>query len=34
MITYLLIINKVIKSRYGLIMATINDDEEVATASE
>ena len=30
MVTYLLIINKVIKSRYGLIMATINDDEEVA----
>jgi branched-chain amino acid transport system permease protein len=30
MISYLLVINKVIKSRYGLIMATINDDEEVA----
>jgi branched-chain amino acid transport system permease protein len=30
MITYLWVINKVIKSRYGLIMATINDDEEVA----
>ncbi len=30
MITYLLVINKVIKSRYGLIMATINDDEEVS----
>ena len=30
MISYLLVINKVMKSRYGLIMATINDDEEVA----
>jgi branched-chain amino acid transport system permease protein len=30
MVSYLWIINKVIKSRYGLIMATINDDEEVA----
>jgi branched-chain amino acid transport system permease protein len=30
MLSYLLIINKVMKSRYGLIMATINDDEEVA----
>jgi branched-chain amino acid transport system permease protein len=30
MISYLLVINKVIKSRYGLIMASINDDEEVA----
>ena len=30
MISYLLVINKVVKSRYGLIMATINDDEEVA----
>ena len=30
MISYLLIVNKIIKSRYGLIMATINDDEEVA----
>jgi branched-chain amino acid transport system permease protein len=30
MITYLWVINKVIKSRYGLIMAAINDDEEVA----
>jgi branched-chain amino acid transport system permease protein len=24
------IVNKVLKSRYGLIMATVNDDEEVA----
>lgn len=30
MIAYLWGINKVMKSRYGLIMATINDDEEVA----
>lgn len=30
MVSYLWIINKVIKSRYGLIMAAINDDEEVA----
>ncbi|MGA2526488.1 MAG: branched-chain amino acid ABC transporter permease [Smithellaceae bacterium] len=30
MVLYLLVINKVIKSRYGLIMAAINDDEEVA----
>jgi branched-chain amino acid transport system permease protein len=30
MVGYLWGINKVIKSRYGLIMATINDDEEVA----
>jgi branched-chain amino acid transport system permease protein len=30
MFAYLLIVNKVLKSRYGLIMATINDDEEVA----
>ena len=30
MVLYLWIINKVIKSRYGLIMAAINDDEEVA----
>lgn len=30
MFAYLWIINKVLKSRYGLIMATINDDEEVA----
>lgn len=30
MYAYLWIINKVLKSRYGLIMATINDDEEVA----
>jgi len=30
MVSYLLVINKVMKSRYGLIMATINDDEEVA----
>jgi branched-chain amino acid transport system permease protein len=30
MLFFLLVINKVIKSRYGLIMATINDDEEVA----
>jgi branched-chain amino acid transport system permease protein len=30
MLLYLLIINKVMNSRYGLIMATINDDEEVA----
>jgi branched-chain amino acid transport system permease protein len=27
---YLLVVNKILKSRYGLIMATINDDEEVA----
>ena len=30
MVLYLLVINKVVKSRYGLIMAAINDDEEVA----
>jgi len=30
MLLYLLIVNKVLKSRYGLIMATVNDDEEVA----
>ncbi len=30
MLLYLLVTNKIIKSRYGLIMATINDDEEVA----
>jgi branched-chain amino acid transport system permease protein len=30
MVLFLLVINKVIKSRYGLIMAAINDDEEVA----
>lgn len=30
MLLYLLIVNKLLKSRYGLIMATINDDEEVA----
>jgi branched-chain amino acid transport system permease protein len=30
MVLFLWIINKVIKSRYGLIMAAINDDEEVA----
>lgn len=30
MLFYLLIVNKTIKSRYGLIMAAINDDEEVA----
>ena len=30
MYAYLWIINKVLKSRYGLIMASINDDEEVA----
>jgi len=30
MLFYLLIVNKILKSRYGLIMATINDDEEVA----
>jgi branched-chain amino acid transport system permease protein len=30
MLLYLLVVNKVLKSRYGLIMATINDDEEVA----
>ncbi len=30
MLFFLLVVNKVIKSRYGLIMATINDDEEVA----
>jgi branched-chain amino acid transport system permease protein len=30
LLLYLLITNKVLKSRYGLIMATVNDDEEVA----
>ncbi len=30
MLIYLLVANKILKSRYGLIMATINDDEEVA----
>jgi branched-chain amino acid transport system permease protein len=30
MFCYLLIVNKILKSRYGLIMAAINDDEEVA----
>jgi len=30
MLLYLLIVNKILKSRYGLIMAAINDDEEVA----
>jgi branched-chain amino acid transport system permease protein len=30
MLIFLLAVNKIIKSRYGLIMATINDDEEVA----
>jgi branched-chain amino acid transport system permease protein len=30
MIAYVLFINKILKSRYGLIMATINDDEDVA----
>ena len=30
MLVYLLVINKLLNSRYGLIMATINDDEEVA----
>ena len=30
MVLFLWIINKVVKSRYGLIMAAINDDEEVA----
>ncbi|MCK9273491.1 MAG: branched-chain amino acid ABC transporter permease [Syntrophales bacterium] len=30
MLLYLLITNKVLKSRYGLIMATVNDDEDVA----
>lgn len=30
MLLYLLVVNKVLKSRYGLIMATINDDEDVA----
>jgi len=30
MLLYLLVVNKILKSRYGLIMATINDDEEVA----
>jgi branched-chain amino acid transport system permease protein len=30
MLAYLLVINKMLKSRYGLIMAAINDDEEVA----
>jgi branched-chain amino acid transport system permease protein len=30
MLIYLLMANKILKSRYGLIMAAINDDEEVA----
>ncbi len=30
MLIYFLVINKILKSRYGLIMAAINDDEEVA----
>ncbi len=30
MIGYVLFVNKIMKSRYGLIMATINDDEDVA----
>jgi branched-chain amino acid transport system permease protein len=30
LLLFLLITNKVLKSRYGLIMATVNDDEEVA----
>jgi len=30
MFAYLWFINKILKSRYGLIMASINDDEEVA----
>jgi branched-chain amino acid transport system permease protein len=30
MVLFLLITNKILKSRYGLIMAAINDDEEVA----
>jgi branched-chain amino acid transport system permease protein len=30
MLLYLLFVNKIVKSRYGLIMAAINDDEEVA----
>jgi branched-chain amino acid transport system permease protein len=30
MLIYLLVANKILKSRYGLIMAAINDDEEVA----
>jgi len=30
MFAYLWIINKVLKSRYGLLMAAINDDEDVA----
>ena len=30
MLFYLLVVNKILKSRYGLITATINDDEEVA----
>ncbi len=30
MLIYLWVVNKVLKSRYGLIMATVNDDEEVA----
>lgn len=30
MVLYLWVINKIVKSRYGLIMAAINDDEEVA----
>lgn len=30
MLLYLWVTNKVLKSRYGLIMATVNDDEEVA----
>jgi len=32
MLAYLWIINKVLKSRYGLLMAAINDDEDVAHA--
>lgn len=30
MLFYLLVVHKIMRSRYGLIMATINDDEEVA----
>lgn len=30
MVLFLWVINKIVKSRYGLIMAAINDDEEVA----
>jgi branched-chain amino acid transport system permease protein len=32
MIVYLILVDKIIRSRYGLIMGAINDDEEVAQA--